>query len=134
MVSGVVLASSKNNIDLGSWQETESAVRAYLHAVGDTNQVYENSRLVPPLALAAHTLGALLEKLALPPGTIHSLQEVETVKPTPWGTKVHASAIVDPPRRRGQMQFITASFTIADSAGDELIKGKTTVLVTGEDD
>ena len=86
------------------------------------------------MALAAHALGALLDKLALPPGTIHSLQEVETVKPTLWGTEVEATAIVDPPRRRGGLKFITASFSVTDRSGSELIYGKTTVLVTGDND
>jgi hypothetical protein len=127
------LASEKNKVGLGSWDETESSVRAYLHAVGDTNRIYEECRLVPPLALAAHALGALLEKLALPPGAVHSLQEVEPVNSVPWGTRVQASAMLDPPRRRGQMSFITASFTVTDSSGNDLIVGKTTVLVTGND-
>ena len=127
------MASTKNHIELGVWQVTEESVRDYLSAVGDDNTAYDELGLAPSLALAAHALAVMLDKLSLPPGAIHSLQEVETLKPVPYGTQVVCSATVEPPRRRGQLQFITVGFTLTDGAGDEVVAGKTTVLVTGHE-
>lgn len=108
-------------------------MRDYLEAVGDSHDAYDELALAPPLALAAHALGVMLEKLALPPGTIHSLQEVETLRPVAYDTEVFGSASVDPPRRRGQLQFTTVVFTLVDGAGEKLLTGKTTVLTTGKE-
>lgn len=123
--------SLETDIDLGVWHITEDRVRQYLLAVADGSQEYFQHNLVPPLALAAYTLGALLEKLSLPPGAIHSLQEIETVQPVAIGEEIKATARVERPRRRGNLDFITISYCLDNSNGQPVQTGKTTVLVTG---
>lgn len=49
-------------------------VRAYLDAIGDSND-YRDA--VPPLAAVALALGALQDEVALPEGSLHTGQEVE---------------------------------------------------------
>jgi acyl dehydratase len=124
--------SLETDIDLGVWPMTEERVKRYLDAVGDDSQAYFHYSLVPPLALAACTLGALLEKLSLPPGAIHSLQEIETVQPVTIGEEIRATARVERPRRRGSLKFITVSYGLDNSEGQRVQTGKTTVLVTSE--
>lgn len=46
--------------------------RAYRVAAGDALPVYDAEGLVPPLAVAALALGALLESVSLPGGTLHA--------------------------------------------------------------
>ena len=101
----------RDEVDLGSWEVGEEFVREYLAAVGDPSPAYFGYGLAPPLALAARTLGSLLEHLALPPGAIHSLQEITTFAPVPFGQEVTAKARLGPVKRRGGMDFITAGFT-----------------------
>ena len=84
--------------------------------------------LVPPLALTAHVLGRVLETLELPGGTIHSLQEMETLAPLRIGEMVDGFARRDPPRRRGGLEFTTVSYTLAGPGGQPVQQGKTTVL------
>jgi hypothetical protein len=38
------------------------------------------------------------------------------------------------PRQRGNLQFITANYWVRDAAGNEVQRGKSTVLVTQSDD
>ncbi len=123
-------ASLETDIELGVWHVTEDKVRQYLDAVADGSQVYYQYGLVPPLALAAYALGSLLEKLELPPGAIHSLQEIETLQPVAFGEEVKATARVERPRRRGDLEFTTVSYCVDNSAGQRVQTGKTTVLVT----
>ena len=52
-------------------------VRAYLAATGDGLSIYEEENAVPPLALAAFALGALLNEVGLPPGTLHVNESLE---------------------------------------------------------
>ncbi|HZA23128.1 MAG TPA: hypothetical protein VFA32_11085 [Dehalococcoidia bacterium] len=123
-------ASRETDIDLGVWHITEDKVRQYLDAVADGSQAYYQHSLVPPLALAAYTLGSLLGKLDLPPGAIHSLQETETLQPVAFGEEIRATARVERPRRRGDLEFTTVSYHLDNSKGQRVQTGKTTVLVT----
>ena len=104
-------------------------MREYLAAVGDGQDLYFQHNLVPPLALSAYALGALLEKLALPPGTIHSIQEMEAVLPVAIGQEIGGWAALERPRRWAGLEFTTVSYTLKDDAGATVQTGKTTVLV-----
>ena len=116
-------------MELGSWELTEEFVHDYLRAVGDGLPLYSHHGMVPPVALAARALGSLLERLELPPGAIHSLQEVSALTPVAVGQVVTARASVGQPKRRGDMEFITAAVCISDKAGKDVLSSKTTVLV-----
>ena len=116
-------------VNLGSWEVTEEFVRDYLNAVGDGLPVYFHHGLVPPVALAARALGSLLEHLELPPGAIHSLQEIETIRPVPFGQEIIGTAVLGRPKRRAGMEFITTGFTLEDREGRQSLAAKSTVLV-----
>jgi acyl dehydratase len=123
------------NIDLGSWDVTAGAVQEYLAAVGDGTPVYLETQTAPPLMLAARVVGRLLERLSLPDGAIHSLQDVATVNPTRIGARVSAVARVEPARERGGMRFLTVNYTVAeDAAALDLMRGRTTVLLPVDND
>ena len=127
------MATSGNLVvELGRWDIREDFIAEYLAAVDDGQKEYGEHRLVPPLALTALALGALLEKLNMPKGAIHSLQEVETRRGLQWGETVAGTATLQRPRRRGNLHFITAEYVITDHGGAPAQVGKTTVLVTME--
>lgn len=120
-------------IDLGSWTLSEESVREYLDAVGDDQGIYAEVGLAPPLALCAWALGAMLEKMSLPAGTVHSIQEMEAVEGVNVGEVVHGEAVPERPRTRGGLRFTTVAYTLENGAGDVVQRGKTTVL-TPEDE
>ena len=101
----------------------------YLEAVGDPLPHYMELEIVPPLAISALALGNLLNQLALPGGAIHSLQEVNTVRAVHLGEELLVWAGLERPRQRGNLQFITASYWVQDTAGNDVQRGKSTVLV-----
>ena len=123
------MPDSVPGIELGTWQVTEESVLRYTLAVGDTSDLYLRSRQAPPLALTAWALGAMLKKLDLPAGAIHSVQEMQTVRGVRFGEQVTAFARMGQPRRRGDLEFITAGYTLKAAGGEEVITGQTTVLV-----
>ena len=102
-----MLVEVERNLDLGSFDATQDSVDEYLRSVGDALPVYKETGLAPPLYSAASALGALLRELALPPGAIHSLQEIETLTPVVIGNSVKIRALVEKPRRRAGLEFIT---------------------------
>ena len=118
----------RGEIQLGEWLVTPEWVRAYVEAVGDSPENYLQIGVVPPLALTACVLGRVLQTLELPGGTIHSLQELETLAPLEIGSRVIGLARQDPPRRRGGLEFTTVSYTLSGHGGQLVQRGRTTVL------
>ena len=123
-----------NAISLGSWEITAEAVHEYLSAVGDNLPLYMDSECAPPIMLVARVVALLLERLSLPDGAIHSLQDLETVGALRVGSTVSAAARVDPVRERGGMRFLTVNYTVSEEpAGSDLMKGRTTVLLPADE-
>ena len=121
-------------ISLGTWEITDAAVVEYLVAAGHELPIYLETGTAPPLMLAARAVGRLLERLSLPDGTIHSLQNIETVHPARIGVSVSAVAKVEPTRQRSGMRFVTINYTVTDDgAGLDLIRGRTTILLPADD-
>lgn len=117
-------------ISLGAWEITVDAVEQYLAAVGDKLPIYLASGAAPPLMLAARVVGRLLERLALPDGAVHNLQDVATLNAPRIGAPVSAEAQLEPARERGGMRFLTVNFTVTeDEGGLILIQGRTTILL-----
>ena len=116
-------------VQLGTWELTEESVLLYIHAVGDTSSLYLESRLAPPLAVTAWTLGKMLKHLDLPSGAIHSLQGMEIIRGIRFGERVTASMTVGQPRRRGDLEFINAAYKLKDTCGQDVLLGQSTVLV-----
>ena len=125
------MVESEQNLDLGSIYATQDSVDEYLRSVGDALPIYQETGIAPPLFSAASALGALLKELALPPGAIHSLQEVETVTPVAINSQVSVKALVEKRRRRAGLEFLTVICTV-ESAGAVVLKSRSTVLVPGE--
>lgn len=123
------------SLDLGSWQINADAVQEYLDAVGDDLPVYQDTGIAPPLMLTARVVGLLLDRLSLPDGAIHSLQDVETVNAPKIGVTAATTARVDPPRERGGLRFLTVNYSVTDAdSGAELQRGRTTVLLPASAD
>ena len=132
VLDGLALqAEAEQKLDLGSIDATLDSVETYLRSVGDSSPIYNEAGIAPPLFSAASALGSLLKELGLPPGAIHSLQEIETVTPVVIGSEVTAQALVEKPRRRAGLEFVTVVCTV-ESHGSTAIKSKSTVLVPGE--
>ena len=68
--------------------------RAYRAAAGDSLALYEDASAVPPLAVAALALGALLEHVSLPPGTLHASESASFKAPVPAGAALECRAVL----------------------------------------
>ena len=124
--------ASENDIQLGEWEITADWLNDYLIAVSDTGVEYTRLGMVPPVAISSLVIGGLLEKLGLPSGTIHSLQEIETIGPALIGDLLRASAAIGQTRQRGDLKFVTVNYSVNNAAGKEVQVGKSTVLIPYE--
>jgi len=125
--------SSQTQLSLGLWDFTADVITDYLSATGDPSLIYMDNKVVPPLALSAKVLGSLLQVLSLPPGTIHSLQEIHSLESVSIGESIEGLASVSQTRRRGNLEFTTVEYSLNNSSGRVVQTGKTTVLRTQKD-
>ena len=106
---------------------SSAQVEAYLQAVGD---LHDYGGTVPPLAVVALALQALQEQFALPPGTLHSGQEVEHVGVARPGERLTLRGRI---AQRGERQGVVLCAVEYDVArGDEpIVRAKSTIVTAG---
>jgi hypothetical protein len=104
------------------------ASRAYREAVGDALSVYGGAgSAVPPLAVAALGLGALLEQVTLPAGSLHASESVECLGVVPEGAVVECRArLAQRSVRAGWVVSVLDSEMLI--GGEPAVKTRATVL------
>lgn len=79
-------------IELSSFSLERQRVRDYLAATGDAIDLYEANGVTPPLAIAAFALGALLEAVELPEGSLHISENLTYSGAVPMDASVDCHA------------------------------------------
>ena len=120
-------ASTIEELDLGRWTATPEFVDEYLSTLDNKCPVYQKAQVAPPIALAARTLAILIEKMDLPPGTVHTSQEIISQKAVTIGQEVSGVAKASRPFVRGKWRFLSVTFAL-NCGQEEVLKGKTTVM------
>ena len=101
---------------------------AYRSAVGDGAALYDEERVVPPMAVAALVMGGAMRAIQLPPGAVHTGQELEFLRPVPEGTVLSCSAsVVSNGVRRGT-RLLVLELRALDGAGTA-VRGRATIAV-----
>ena len=107
-------------------------VTRYLDAVGDANAVYVDRGLAPPLAVAALALGALLDVLELPMGTLHTGQEIEAQGGVPLGATLALSGRIAQRSERAGLVISVIEFAVTpEGSAQPALTGRSTVVVQG---
>ncbi len=106
-----------------------SMVQEYLSAVEDSSPLYREASLAPPTAIAALGIRAILGKLSLPPGTLHTAQELAMHRAVASGEEVTCAARVVQSSQRGDWTFAVVEFTIVDQGGEAVLDGRTTLMI-----
>jgi hypothetical protein len=101
--------------------------RAYLAATGDKLTLYNENEAVPPLAVAALALGALLEKVSLPPGTLHANESLRAHEAVQVGAQLQCEArLAQRSSRGGWIVSVLESEIIVE--GQVAVSTRATVL------
>jgi hypothetical protein len=121
-----------HEFDIGAVAVTPDGVERYLAAVEDTNTVYAESGLAPPLAVAAIALTQLLDMIDLPDGTLHIGQEIETHGGVPIGATLSMRGWIAQRSVRQGMVISVIEFALTPDGSDgPALTGRTTVMVQG---
>lgn len=107
---------------------TPELIDSYLQATGEAHPLFLAEKIVPPTAVTAHALAALAEGIEIPPGTIHTAQEIESTRPVFVGDTITSQATVDAKRTRKNMEILTIGIAVSNQHGETVLKGKTTFL------
>lgn len=100
---------------------------AYRAATADGLSIYDEEGAVPPLAVAALALGALLERVGLPPGTLHASESLQAEAAVPVGATLECRArLTQRSQRAGWTVSVLDSEIVLD--GRAAVKARATVL------
>ncbi len=105
---------------------TAADAAAYAAATGDCSD-YVAAGHVPPLAVAALALRLLLEAYELPPGSLHTGQEVEFRAPLRPDAELAMTGEVAQRSERAGMVISVIEFTVSGDGGP-IVSGRTTVM------
>ena len=98
----------------------------YVAAVGDAAIRDTGPGLVPPMAIAALSIRALIEASPLPPGTLHAGQEIAFHRGARVGEQLTVTASIVSRGERGGWVLMSVDLEIS-SPGEVVMTGRTTI-------
>ncbi len=104
-------------------------VSTYLKAVEDTSYPYQDTSLVPPMAIAAYAMAALSRGICLPPGTIHVSQEFEFTKAVRVDDTLTSYARVSRKWGRGKFHILDIGINVCNQDRKTVLTGKTSFML-----
>ena len=107
------------------------AVEEYTAAVSDTSSPVagDGSPLVPPMAIAALALSAVINTLQIPGGTIHASQELGFGAAAPVGATLDCRATLAQNSVRRGWRFLVVNMEATSEGGDIVMEGKSTIML-----
>ncbi len=113
-----------------TFELTQDYVDEYLAATNDRNDIYNDTGLAPPLAVAARALGALLDVIELPAGSLHTGQEVEMKAGVPVPSTLELAGCLARRSMRAGLMIVVLEFQVSRIAENApVLVGKTTLML-----
>lgn len=112
-----------------SFRLDSERVRAYLNAVEDHNGIYEEHKIIPPMATAALAMAAMSSGLALPPGAIHVSQNLEFINVVRIGERLTSYARVNRKVARGKFHMLTININVLNQRNETVLSGETSFIL-----
>ena len=110
------------------------AVGDYVAAVDDANgpQSPDGAALVPPMAIAALALSAVINVLQIPGGTIHASQELGFSASVPIGETLECTATLAQNSVRRGWRFLVVNMEAVSDDGIVVMDGKSTIMLPAQ--
>jgi hypothetical protein len=113
-----------------SFSLDSTMVADYIKAVGEISPLYQEGKLVPPMAVAAFAMAELSKGMSLSSGTIHVSQEIELMDLITTNSIVTSHAKVSRKQKRGNLHLMTIDINILDQNNKTVLYGKTEFVLT----
>jgi len=111
-----------------------SVLSTYLKAVEDTSYPYQDTNLVPPMAIAAYAMTALSQGIDLPPGAIHVSQELGFTGTVNIGDSLTSYAKVSRKLSRGKFNLLDVELDVCKQNQKTVLTGKTSFILPQQND
>jgi len=113
-----------------TFELTQDYVDEYLAATNDRNDIYSETGLAPPLAVAARALGTLLDVIELPAGSLHTGQEVEMKAGVPVPSTLELAGRLARRSMRAGLMIVVLEFQVSPTGQNApALAGKTTLML-----
>ena len=106
---------------------------SYLEATEDGSNLYLDDALVPPVAVAAYAMAALVEDVHLPPGTIHVSQELEFLDIVAVNDSLISYATVSRKQSRGKIHLLAIDLNVFNQKQKAVLSAKTSFVLPDND-
>jgi len=116
-----------------SYQLDSSKVAAYLRAVSETSDLYQDLKIVPPTAVATLAMAALLEHMTLPSGAIHVSQELEFIRLVNTEDTITSYAKVTKKQKRGRFHLSTIGLNAFNNKQEAVLAGEINFILPEQD-
>jgi len=120
-------------ISSASYTFSPADVEAYLAATEDTGDLYREASVIPPMAVAALSMGAISDSISFPDGAVHVSQQMEFCGAVVAGQSVVCISRVLARRKRGPFNMLTLGIDVENKDGAIVYGGKTSVLLPSEE-
>ncbi len=117
----------------GTYKLDTATVSTFLKAVEDTSPLYKDTRLVPPMAVAASAMAALSGTISLPPGTIHVSQELNFIAAVNLDDSLTNYARISRAQKRGKLHLIAVALNVCNQNQETVLTGKTSFILPQQD-
>ena len=107
-----------------SFRLDSKAITAYLKAVNDSNTLYRDANIVPPMALAALGMAALAKSITLPEGAIHVSQELEFFQTISPQETITSRAKVSRKQKSGRFHLLNIEVHLLNQNNVEVLSGQ----------
>lgn len=104
-------------------------VTAYLSAIEGDKRIYEEDKLVPPMAIAALAMAAMAAGMSLPPGTIHVSQEFQFLSTVSINEALTSYARVNRKIERGKFHMLTVGINVLNQKQITVMTGETSFIL-----
>ncbi len=101
----------------------------YLKVVGEASPLYQGTRLVHPMAVAASAMAAWSQNVSFPSGAIHTSQEFEFMGTVTAKETLTSHAIVTRKEERSRFIVFIVDFEVLNREEKPVLAGKTTFLI-----
>ena len=104
----------------------------YMAAVQDESGLLESPEsnpLVPPMSIAALSVGGVVQDLQIPGRSLHVGQEIDFVRAVPVGETLVCEATLKQNSVRGGWRFMVLESEVRDPEGRRVMAGKSTVML-----
>lgn len=108
-------------------------INSYLKAVDDNSFPYQEMNIIPPMAIAAITMGILSEEINLPSGTVHVSQEFVFSDIANFNDTLTVGAKIIRNLSRGKFHMLDIALTIQSQDNRTVLTGKTSFILPVQD-